>query len=366
MSLNCGIVGLPNVGKSTIFQALTSSQAEAANYPFCTIDPNVGIVEVRDKRLQKIARLITTEKVVPASVEIVDIAGLVKGASRGEGLGNQFLSHIRNVAAIIHVVRCFEDENIVHVDGRVCPEDDIAVINTELMIADIEVIEKKMDNLPKLIRNQNKDIANKARELSPVLAKYKKSLEIGEPTNLGDDEKAALRELYLITLKPVLYLCNVDEDALDQDNAHVEKVRKIASGQGASVIKICGKLESEIAGLEEDGERRLFLESVGLRESGLESLTRECYQILGLNTFFTAGPKEVRAWTFKTGAKAPEAAGGIHSDFERGFIKAEIYHCDDLFAHLSEAKIKEEGKLRIEGKNYTMQEGDVVHFRFNV
>ena len=369
MSLNCGIVGLPNVGKSTIFHALTSSKAEVANYPFCTIEPNIGICNVDDKRLKKIADIIKPAKVIPSIVEIVDIAGLVKGASLGEGLGNQFLGHIRGVNAIVQVVRCFDDENVIHVDGRVDPISDITVINDELILADLEVVERKLEGLPKLMRNHKKEISSKAHELLPILKSVRGFLENGRCIRdipLNESDKKLIDELNLITSKPTLYLCNVDENSLHEDNGHVTKIREIVSREKFPLIKICGKLESEIASLESEEEKRELLKMAELNESGLDMLTRECYRLLGFQTFFTAGKKEVRAWTFKTSVKAPQAAGIIHSDFERGFIKAEVYHCEDLFEHRFEHKIKEAGKFRIEGKDYVIQDGDVIHFRFNV
>jgi GTP-binding protein YchF len=369
MALNCGIVGLPNVGKSTIFQAITSAPAEAANYPFCTIEPNVGIVNVADIRLEKITGFIKPQKVIPTVVEFVDIAGLVKGASKGEGLGNQFLGHIRSVNAIVHVVRCFEDGDIVHVSGRIDPIDDIEVINLELALADLEVVEKRFSSLPKLMKNQDKNIQSKAKIQFPILEKLKKELEEGNAARtleLSEDDLEAISDLNLITLKKNLYACNVDEDCLMEENEHVKKVREYAQTEGSEVLCICGKLESEISALETEEEKKEFMEAAGIETSGLEKLTVAAYKMLGMRTYFTAGEKEVRAWTFQAGAKAPQAAGVIHTDFERGFIRAEVYHCDELFNLGSELKVKESGKLRVEGKEYVVQDGDIMHFRFNV
>lgn len=368
MGLNCGIVGLPNVGKSTIFSALTSAPAEAANYPFCTIDPNVGMVSVPDRRLDRIVELIPPKKVVPAVVEFVDIAGLVKGASQGEGLGNRFLSHIREVGVLVHVVRCFEDADITHVSNSIDPASDIETIDIELAFADLETVEKRLARVEKMSR-AGKDAAKQAAQLSPLLGRLKESLENGKAARtleLSREQKALLQDLHLITMKPVIYVCNVDEDSLDHDNQYVSTVRKIAASEEAEVVVICGKLESEIAALDTEADRAEFLEAAGLEESGLNRLIETGYRTLGLRTFFTAGADEDRAWTFPNGAKAPQAAGVIHTDFEKGFIKAEVYHCEDLFTYGSEQKVKEAGKLRIEGKEYVVQDGDIMHFRFNV
>lgn len=369
MGLNCGIVGLPNVGKSTIFSAITSAPAEAANYPFCTIEPNVGIVAVMDPRMKKIGEIVGPEKMVYTTVEFVDIAGLVKGASKGEGLGNQFLGHIRAVNGIVHVVRCFEDGDVIHVHGKVNPKDDIETINLELAFADLEVVEKKLQNIPKLLKSQSKDILTEAKIQLPLLENLKLELEKGiaaRNSSLSEEEKKSLENLNLITMKKVIYLCNVDEKGLEEDNHHVQAVKDYAKLDGSEVMKICGKLESEIASLETLEEKKEFLDAAGITESGLDRLTRAAYNMLGLKTYFTAGVKEVRAWTFYDGYKAPQCAGVIHSDFERGFIKAEVYHYDDLIKYGSEAKVKEAGKFRVEGKDYLVKDGDIMHFRFNV
>ena len=369
MQLNCGIVGLPNVGKSTIFSALTSAPAEAANYPFCTIEPNVGIVEVPDKRLGKITEFIVPQKLIPAVVEFVDIAGLVKGASKGEGLGNKFLGHIRQVGAIVHVVRCFDDDDIVHVNGVVNPASDIETIGIELALADLETVEKRRDNLVKQLKSHDKKISGRAKAVEPVLKLVATALEDGKPArsvDLDATQKELIADLHLITMKQQLYCCNVNEDGLDGDNDYVKSVKALAEKDGSQVVIICGKLESEIADLDSEEEKAEFLEAAGLEESGLDKLINTGYAMLGLNTYFTAGEKEVRAWTFPGGCKAPQAAGIIHTDFERGFIRAETYHCTELFEYGSEVKLKEAGKIRLEGKEYLVKDGDVLHFRFNV
>ncbi len=369
MGLNCGIVGLPNVGKSTIFSAMTSAPAEAANYPFCTIEPNVGIVSVPDERLQKITALIPTKKVIPAVVEFVDIAGLVEGASRGEGLGNKFLSHIRNVGVIVHVVRCFTDEDVVHVANTIDPASDIETINIELALADLETVEKRREKALKSLRAGSKEAQKKLAAVLPLLETLHSTLSEGKPARsvpFTPEQVELIRDLQLITLKKQLYVCNIDEDSIETGNEYVDTVRRIAGDEGTEVVVICGKLESEIAALEAEEEKREFMEAAGLSASGMDTLIHAGYRMLGLRTFFTAGADENRAWTFHEGDRAPQAAGVIHTDFEKGFIKAAVYHCTDLFTLGSEQKVKEAGKLRIEGKDYLVQDGDVMHFRFNV
>ncbi|WP_199623649.1 redox-regulated ATPase YchF [Paenibacillus alkalitolerans] len=366
MALKAGIVGLPNVGKSTLFNAITQAGAESANYPFCTIDPNVGVVEVPDERLQKLAEIVNPQRIVPTAFEFVDIAGLVKGASKGEGLGNKFLAHIREVDAIVHVVRCFVDENITHVSGGVNPLSDIETINLELILADVESVEKRLDRTKKNLKSGDKKYAVEAEALERV----KEALYSDKPARsveLSDEERLLLRDLHLITMKPVLYAANVSEDeaANADDNPYVAKVREFAAAEGAEVVPISAKVESEIAELEGE-DKALFLEELGLNESGLDRLIRAAYKLLGLYTYFTAGVQEVRAWTIRAGTKAPGAAGVIHTDFERGFIRAEVVAYDDLIACGSMNAAKEKGLLRLEGKEYVVRDGDVMHFRFNV
>lgn len=368
MALNCGIVGLPNVGKSTIFSAVSSAKAEAANYPFCTIEPNVGIVSVPDERLDKIVSLIPPKKIVPATVEFVDIAGLVKGASKGEGLGNRFLASIREVGLIAHVVRCFDNSDIIHVNNKIDPESDIETVNIELALADLETVEKRYEKTQKAARI-SKEQQKEADRLLPLYDKVKKVLEESKSLRamgLSEDEMADLYDLHLMSLKPVIYVCNIDEDGILEDNDYVKRVRAIADKEGAPTIKICGKIEAEIAEMDSEEEKREFLEALGLEESGLNALIKGAYKALGLRTFFTCGSDEDRAWTFKEGAKAPECAGIIHTDFEKGFIKAEVYSCEDLFKYGSEQKVREAGRYRLEGKDYVVQDGDIMFFKFNL
>jgi ribosome-binding ATPase len=362
MGLNCGIVGLPNVGKSTIFNALTSAKASSANYPFCTIDPNMGIVVVPDERLAKIVELIPTEKIVPTTVEFVDIAGLVKGASEGEGLGNQFLGHIKNVNAILHVVRCFEKSDIMHVEGEIHPIRDIEIINTELILADIETIEKRLVKNEKLLKTGDKNIIAAVETLKKVREGLNNSKAV-RLLALTDEERKCIEDLHLMTAKPVLYVMNIFD--FEKDKKYIDAVAEYSKKENSKCVVISGDIESEIAQMELS-ERRGYYKEMGIEESGLEKLIREAYRLLSLITYFTAGPKEVRAWTIKHGMKAPQAAGVIHSDFERGFICAETYHYSDLITLGSEQKAKEKGFLRLEGKEYVVKDGDIMHFRFNV
>lgn len=369
MSLKCGIVGLPNVGKSTLFNALTAtSNAEAANYPFCTIEPNSGIVSVPDKRLDDLAKLVGSAKIIPAYIEFVDIAGLVKGASKGEGLGNKFLSHIREVDAIIHVTRCFEDEDITHVHGTVDPVEDSKVIETELIIADIESLEKRLPGIEKKLRSADKNAAKEINKQIDLVNECKDVLSEGKPARILLDkyEEKELKELQLLTSKPILYVCNVLEDDAASGNDLSAKMQEMAKESDANAVIISSKIEEEISTLDSDEEKKDFLETLGLAETGLSKIIKSAYNLLGLKSFFTVGPKEAHAWTFKEGTLAPSAAGIIHTDFEKGFIRAEIISCKEYLEIGSEAKAKELGKIRLEGKEYVMQDGDVVHFRFNV
>jgi ribosome-binding ATPase len=363
MGFKCGIVGLPNVGKSSLFNALTKAGIAAENYPFCTIDPNVGVVAVPDPRLDRLAAIVKPQRVVPASMEFVDIAGLVAGASQGEGLGNQFLAHIRETQAIAHVVRCFEDDNVVHVAGRVDPIADIETIQTELALADLDTVKRGLDRAARQAKGGDKE----AVALQSLLLRVQALLDEGKPARLLDvsaEEQQRMRELSLLTAKPTLYVANVSESELD-GNANVERVRELAASEGAGVVVVCAAIEAELAGLD-DAERDEYLASLGQDEPGLNRVIRAGYALLGLQTYFTAGEKEVRAWTIREGFTAPQAAGVIHTDFERGFIRAEVIAYPDYIAGNGEAGAKEAGKWRLEGKDYVMHDGDVVHFRFNV
>jgi GTP-binding protein YchF len=383
MALNCGIVGLPNVGKSTIFSALSGAAAEAANYPFCTINPNVGIVNVPDERLLRLSGIFKPQRTIPATVEFVDIAGIVKGASKGEGLGNQFLSHIREVGMIAQVVRCFDDPDIVHVNNKVDPESDMETISIELALADLDTLTRRRERAERALKVQAKGEQRAAEITLSALDKIGPALEKGRPVravDLSEDEKAAVYDCHFITAKPQLYVCNVDEEVMrsitvaagtqaspeGKAATYIEAVSRRARAEASEAVLICGKFEAELADIEDPEEKKAFLEELGIEEPGLQSLSKAAYRLLGLRTFFTAGADECRAWTIRAGDTAPKAAGVIHTDFEKGFIKAEVYSYDDIIRYGTEAKIKEAGKYRVEGREYVVQDGDVMFFKFNV
>lgn len=366
MSLKCGIVGLPNVGKSTLFNCISSGKAQSANFPFCTIEPNLGSTNVPDKRLEALADLCNPKRVVPATVDIVDIAGLVKGASKGEGLGNQFLANIRETDAILHVLRCFDDNNIVHVDGSVDPVRDKEVVDTELQIKDLETVESR---IAKVQKQANTGGDKDAKKLLDLLLRYKSALEAGKScrtVELGSDEEAMAHDLFLLTNKPVMYVCNVDDSSAVNGNAYVDAVREATKDENAEILIISARTESDIAEMESYEDRKMFLDEMGLEESGSARLIQGSYKLLGLQTFFTAGADECRAWTINKGDKAPKAAGVIHSDFEKGFIRAEVIKYEDFINYKSEAAVRAAGKLATEGKEYIVQDGDIMHFLFNV
>lgn len=366
MALKCGIVGLPNVGKSTLFNCLSSAKAQAANFPFCTIEPNIGVISVPDERLTNLAEIVHPGRIVPATCEIVDIAGLVKGASKGEGLGNKFLGNIRETDAIIHVLRCFDDENITHVDGTIDPIRDKEIIDTELQLKDLETIESRLAKTQKAASAGNKD----AKIEATVMVAYKEALDAGKNARTvtfeSKDEQEVAKNLFLLTSKPVLYVCNVDETAAKDGNEWTKKVEALANEEGAESMIVAAKTEEDIAGFESYEDKQLFLEELGLEESGVNRLIKKAYALLDLQTFITAGEMEVKAWTYKRGWKAPQCAGVIHTDFEKGFIRAEVIKYEDYLQYKSEAAIKEAGKLNVEGKEYVVQDGDIMHFRFNV